>query len=315
MKFLLTGAFGYLGARLARSLAAASHEVIMTSRTLPPWRGVLDHVGRPAILDVLEPEAGAQHFEGVDTVVLLASLDENEAVRDPARALLVSAEGTRRTLDVALAQGVKNAIFLSTFHVYGPGAPDPVDEGAPARPAHPYAIAHLAGEGFAFAANAKAKRPFARVIRFSNGYGAPVHFDVDRWTLAHNDFCRQAAATGRIVLKSSGLQHRDFVWIEDLAQAISLLSQAPDDTLGDPVFHVGGGLSLSVRHVAERVAVRARAHFGVSVVIDALAPRADEREVPVRFDISRMRSLGYTPHDALDAETDALLSLAGMRYA
>jgi UDP-glucose 4-epimerase len=308
VKVLLTGAFGYLGGRIALALP---HEVVLGARTVPLWTRSMFPTSEVRTLDVLDEEQAAAAVAGMDAVVHLASLDENEASRDPDLAVQVSGAGTRKLLAAARRAGVKRFIYFSTFHVYGPAATAPITESSPVKPVHPYALSRLVGEGYCYQSNREQAAMRSLVVRMSNGFGAPVDASVDRWSLAHNDFCRQAAADGRIVLKTSGLQHRDLVWVEDVAQAVSLLldTPAPEHDL----FHVGGGASISmfdlavrVQHVAERV-------LGRSVEIERPAPLAHETSVPVLFSVERLRSLGYVPRDGLDAETERVLTLLGGR--
>jgi UDP-glucose 4-epimerase len=303
VRVLVTGAFGYLGGRLIEAL---KQDTILGARYVPAW-AARRYAGREIrVLDVLSTKQAEKAVVGVDAVVHLASLDENEAARDPDLAVRVSGEGTRRLLAACRAAEVKRFVYLSTFHVYGPDAASPLDENAPLRPVHPYAIARLTGEGYCYENNRRTGSTRAIVLRMSNGYGAPVDAAVDRWTLAHNDFCRQAFSTSRIVLKTSGVQHRDMVAVDDVEQAIDLVLER--EGLEDDVFHVGGGTSLSMLDLADRVRSRAEQRLGRPVVIEH-PPAGEEIGEPVQFSIARIQALGFVCHDAVDAETDRIFEL------
>src|SRR5207244_12743089 len=157
-----------------------------------------------------------------------------------AGAIRISDNGTRNLLRAAAAESARRVVFFSTFHVYGPTPPSEVDEGSPVDALTPYARAHLAGEAACTDANKEAGGPFAIVLRVSNGYGCPVDVAVDRWTLAHNDFCREAVMTGKMVLRSSGVQRRDFGWVEDIAAAVDVVLHDPGSELGAGLFDVRG---------------------------------------------------------------------------
>lgn len=301
MKVLISGAFGYLGARLAELLPG---DVALGARSRPSWAAAVR--GEFRQLDVLNPAHMAGAVEGVDAVVHLASLDETEAARNPDLAVQVSAEGTRRLLAAARAAKVRRFIYLSTFHVYGPSAPAHIDETTAPRPAHPYGISRLAGEGFCYENNRLQAQTEAVVFRLSNGYGAPAHPSVDRWSLAHNDFCRQAFETGKIVLKTSGVQHRDMVWVGDVAQAIERVLGA--ESLDYDLFQVGGDQSLSMLDLAQRVRRVAEDSLGRAVTIER-PPSHDHGIQAVAYSIDRIRSLGFKPRDAIDEETIRLLAL------
>ncbi len=311
MKVAITGAFGYVGGRLADHLAQRGDTVVLCGRSLPDdaraWASAFD----VRIADVLDEAACAAAFAGVDAVVHLASLDEREAVRDPARAAVVSGEGTRTVLAAARSAGVARVVFFSTFHVYGKPHGD-IDETTPTAPTHPYAVAHLAGEQHV--RRARAEGQSAVSLRVSNGYGAPRWASVDRWTLAHNDFCRQAFETSVIKLATPGTQHRDFVAVEDVARATAIVLDQSDSALGDGTFDVGGNLSMSIYGLAERVRDRATAVLGRACTIERPEPPAGEVSPAVRFSIARLAALGFAPQDRIDEETVRILRLlAGTR--
>ncbi len=306
-RVLITGGLGYLAGRIAEHLSAAGWAVILSGRAMRAEAARWAERFEFRACDVLTPAAHPGVLEGVDAVVHLASLDEREAEREPLRALAVSGEGTRLLLAALRDQPRVRFVFFSTFHVYGPLAPASIDEETPTRPTHPYAIAHLAGECFCLQARLRGQD--VAVLRPSNGYGAPSWAAVDRWTLAHNDFAKQAVESKRIVLQSSGEQHRDFVSSTDVAQACELTLVAPREALAPGTFNVGGRSSLSIYEVALRVQARARAVLGIECPIERPAPtRAGSK---VDLSIERMVSLGYQPKDRFDEETDRIFALLG----
>lgn len=307
MRVLLTGGFGYLASRMADSLTHAGLDVVLSGRSVPSAAAAWAKRFEVRRADVLEPETHAALLRGIDVLVHLASLDELEAEKVPSRAVEVSGEGTRLMLLAARAAGVKRTIFFSTLHVYGPTAPSTIDEETPTKAAHPYAIAHLTGEGYCRQAQARGEDVV--VFRVSNGYGAPAWREVDRWTLAHNDFCRQAIEHKKIVLRSAGLQHRDFVAIDDIASATHLVAAAPRDAIGEGVFNVGGRLSLPIHEIARRVQASVEARLGVACPIERPAPPPGPPPTPVDYRIDRLSRLGYAPTDQLAVETDRLLDL------
>jgi len=302
VRLLLTGAFGYLGGRLATAWARDGFEVVLSGRRRPAsaaWAQAFE----VRLGDVTAPRDVAMLTDGVDAVVQLASLDEHEAAADPARALAVSAEATGALLDASANSGVSRFVFFSTYHVYSPRPGEPIDELTATSPTHPYAVAHLAGERMCIEHGTLD----AVVLRVTNGYGAPMTSDVDRWTLAHNDFCRQAVRDGRIVLKTAGSQHRDFVWVEDVAHATALVLLATASEL-QPVYNLGGEASRSIASVAELVRARAQDRLGRPIRLDR-PPKTERTETPVHYSIERLKHLGFTPSDAMTEETDRLLAL------
>lgn len=306
MRVLLTGAFGYFGGRIADSLRSRGVQVVLAGRQLPEGARRWAKAYEQRSFDVLDAPAVLDAVRGVDAIAHLAALDEREAVTEPQLARRVSEEGSVNLLRAADAHGCRRLVFFSTFHVYGPVGDVVIDETLPARPVHPYATAHFAGEE---ACRLHSGACAAVSLRISNGYGAPVWRDVDRWTLAHNDFCRQAVTTGTIRLASTGTQHRDFVWVEDVAHALELVLAASGPEQQGAVFNVGGGSSLSIFDLAQRVRAVAERVLNKSVSIERPALTGDEQLQPVRFSTAKLSALGYAPRDRIDLESERILVL------
>lgn len=306
MRVLLTGAFGYLGGRIAERLRAGGAEVVLAGREPPPGARKFIQPYEVRHFDVLDSQAVTMGCGGVDAIVHLAALDEREAAAAPDQARRVSEQGTATLLRAAEQHGVKQLVFFSTFHVYGKTSSEVIHEDLPLVPTHPYAVAHWAGEEVCRVHRGNCS---TTCLRVSNGYGAPLWRDVDRWSLAHNDFCRQAIVNGMIRLSSSGTQHRDFVWVEDVAQALELVLAAPSRPEDPRVLNVGGALSLSIFDLAQRVSRVAEEILGHAVPIERPEPTEQSQGVPVRYSIQRLTAAGYEPSDRIDTETRRILAL------
>lgn len=307
---LITGGLGYLGGRLAGYLQGArgyGRIRLLTRRppaAWPPWAATCEVVQG----DVLDPEALERAMPGVDTVIHLAAVNEVESGRDPQRSLLVDAGGTLRVLEAATAAGARRLVYLSTFRIYGPRAESPITEATVPRPIHPYGISHRAAEDFVLAARDQG-RLATLVLRLSNGYGCPRDPTVDRWTLVFNDLCRQAVRTGRLVLRSSGRQHRDFISLQDVGRAVDHLLSMPSDAWGDGLFNLGGACSLSILEVAERVASACARHYGRRPPIETGPALPGESAEPVQFSIHKLRATGFHPQHNWEEEICQTLKL------
>jgi len=312
MNILITGGTGYLGGRIADHLKTARRDAkvyltALESQPLGAWTESFDILR----MDVLDDKSITACFEACDfdAVVHLAAVNEIDSMKNPELAIDVNTKGTFDLLRIASARGVKRFIYFSTFHVYGNTASGAINEDSPARPHHPYAITHRAAEDYV--------RYFARyhdmqtlIFRLSNGYGYPMDTCVDRWTLVFNDLCRQAVTTGKIVLASSGRQHRDFIALSDVARGVAHFLDA-EDKWGDGLYNLGGNCSMSILEVAERVAgVYAETLSQARPVIQT-APGSGGRGVfePVRYDIAKLLKTGFTLTGDMDAEIRGTLEL------
>src|SRR5215212_1557350 len=150
MKVLVTGGAGFIGSNLADAFLSAGHEV----RVLDDLStGFLENV--PAQAELIEGEVSdaqviAKAVDGVEHVVHLAAHRAVlRSVEDPLATDTANTHGTLTVLKSALDAGVRRFVFASSSSVYGPNAPMPTPETAPARPRSPYAVSKLAGEHYA----------------------------------------------------------------------------------------------------------------------------------------------------------------------
>jgi len=313
MNVLITGGTGYLGGRIADHLKTALGgagiylTAMETSGPLPAWTESFEVLQ----MNVLAEPSMTACFEACDfdAVIHLAAVNEIDSMNDPELAIEVNTQGTFDLLRIASEKGVKRFIYFSTFHVYGNTTPGPITEDSPARPYHPYAITHRAAEDFV--------RYFGRyhgtrtlILRLSNGYGYPMDTAVERWTLVFNDLCRQAVTTGKIVLASSGRQHRDFIALSDVARAVAHFLDA-EDKWGDGLYNLGGDCSMSILQVAERVAgVYAETLSRPRPVIQTARDNDPQATCePVRYDISKLLKTGFALRGDMDAEIRGTLEL------
>lgn len=303
----ITGGLGYVGGRVARHLATSTDlELRLTSRkppaSAPAW------LARGSVVAWDTADSAAALLEGVDTVVHFAALNEIDSARDPVKALEVNGEDTLRLLLAAQQAGVRRFIYFSTAHVYGAPLAGHIDERTLPRPVHPYAITHKVAEDFVLAAHDQRKIEGV-VLRLSNGFGAPIDPEVNRWTLIANDLCRQAVTTGKLVLKSSGLQRRDFVTLADVARCVEHLIALPSDRLQDGLFNLGGQCVLSMIELASIVAQRCEAVLGFRPPIERPAPAAGETAPTLLYAIDKLERSGFSPVGGVEDEIDATLQL------
>lgn len=303
-RILITGAFGYVGGRVGRYLVEQGYILRLGSREAtrqpPKWLGSGDIVATNFDNDA-SLEAACQ---GVDCVIHLANTNESVSRTDPELALRVNGGGTIKLLRAASVAGVKRVIYFSTAHIYGAPLQGVISEETLPRPRHPYAITHRVAEDFVLAANGGDKLK-GFVLRLSNSFGAP-ELGAD-WVLLVNDLCRQAATQKKLVLRSAGLQRRDFVTLADVGRAVRHFIELPWERCGDGLFNLGGENPMRILDVAERVAGRCEAVLGFKPEVQRPAPSTGENDSPLDYRIGKLKATGFTLSSNIDEEIDATL--------
>jgi len=307
MRLLITGASGYVGGRLAQSLAVEpDYSLLLGSRQAgdsAPWA----HLGKPVQTRWDSPSKLARVCEGVDAVIHLAGMNAGDCAADPSSALRVNGLSTSHLLQAAIQQGTKRFIYLSTAHVYASPLIGTLSEQSCSHNLHPYATSHRAGEDVVRFAHARGDIE-GIVVRLSNAFGVPAHRNANCWMLLVNDLCRQSIENGCMVLRSSGLQRRDFITLADTCRSICHLLGLPVAMLGDGVFNVGGQ-TMSVISMAEKVQERCLSVCGFLPEIKRPEPSGNEVEKSLEYISEKLRSTGFLPSENEDAEIDAILKM------
>lgn len=311
---LITGGLGYLGGRIADHLRRSEPganiclTVLNEEIQLPPWTRDLSVFP----LDVRDNKSIASCLSAAkpDTIVHLAALNEIDSAKDPGSAMEVNTACVYRLLEEAKRNGVGRFVYFSTFHVYGPAATGAVSELTPAMPVHPYAITHRAAEDYVnYFRHYHGMKTL--IFRLSNGYGYPMDKDVERWTLVFNDLCRQLIATGRMALKSSGTQHRDFIALGDIAEAVRHFLFTIPDKWGDGLYNLGGGRSMSILDAAHEIEKVYRAKYAKGPVELVTVPDSKDAPAPVPVDyrIDKILKAGFVPKGNMALEIEKTLEI------
>ena len=312
MRILIVGGLGYLGSHCARFLSEQrGHEVRILTLFIPPYFREFADRFETVEADVTRPETLLGCCRACDVVLYLAALDKFVSARDPSQALRVSGSGTRALLEEARKSGVRRFVFFSTIHVYGVPRVAVLNEETPVNPIHDYSLSHYAGE--LYCRMFRERHDFPAVsLRLANGYGAPLHPDVDCWSIVIHDFCRSAVQEGRILLKSQGTQARDFIPIPDILQALRLMVETDPALMDHPVYLAASGQSWTIRDIANQVQQVYAREFGREIPIEmAEAAEAADFTTPFRLDISRLQALGFTPggEQAMTCEIQKIFTL------
>jgi UDP-glucose 4-epimerase len=293
---LVTGGAGFIGSHLVESLVRQGRRVRVLDDLSTGLRANLAHVDpAPEILegDVADAALVQRAVQGVDVVFHLAALASvQRSVEAPADTHRVCASGTLHVLDAARRASVRRVVYAASSSAYGIPAGDVQKESDPLAPLSPYAAAKLAGEMYAQSFTTAFGLETVR-LRFFNIFGPRQRAD-SPYSGVIALFAAALGAGRAPTIYGDGLQSRDFTFVTDVVQALTLAAERPG--VSGRVYNVGTGRGTSV---VELVAALNR-QLGTNI-----APRfAPARAGDVRHsraDISLARSeLEYEPSVAFE---------------
>jgi UDP-glucose 4-epimerase len=246
MKILVTGGAGFIGSHLVdRLVKDRAGDVVVLDNFC---RGRVEHLERS--LDQVQIVKGdirhrtllSQWMAGVDLVYHLAAQSNVlDAVQDPDYTFETNVVGTYEVLRAASRAGVKRVIFSSSREVYGEPASLPVPETAPIAPNNAYGASKAAAE---MSCRSFSGRGIDVVIlRLANVYGTR-----DKGRVIPL-FSRKALTRETLTVFGRG-KILDFLWIDDLIDALCRASRGPCPNT--PV-NLGSGQGTSLVALAERI--------------------------------------------------------------
>ena len=230
---------------LSTTWSAAGHDVLVIDKHELWTNPKADYV----ITDVFDGAALDAALRGRDVVYHLAGMaDVNEVAADPVHAVRLNIEGVGRVLDAARRGGCGRVVLASTVWVYGAtvGAGErtedaPVDLG---RAGHLYVSTKLSAELLMHSYREMYGQEFT-ILRYGIPYGPRM-----RDALVVARFVRAAQHGQPISIAGTGDQQRNFVYVEDLAEA-HVLALAP--TAANQTLALEGDTPVSVNEIAETV--------------------------------------------------------------
>ncbi len=252
MRCLVTGGAGFIGTALANRLVLEGHlvRVIDDLSTGDPGRL------HPEVIftrgDVRDRPKLWTLLQKIDCVFHLAArVSVPESVLYPRDYNDVNVGGTVALTEAIRDAGVQRIVLASSATVYGPQPAQPVSESAWPHPQVPYAVSKLAAEHYIFALGGLYGITTV-ALRIFNAYGQgqrvpPVHAPV----IPH--FVRSLMSGASLVVHGDGSQTRDFVYIDDVVDA--LIAAADADNVDRTVINVGSGEETSLEALVNSLAV------------------------------------------------------------
>lgn len=309
-RVLVCGGAGYIGSHMAKWLAAHGAEPVVLDNLSTGHREAV-RFGPLVEADLLDPASldaafAAGPFEAV--MHFCARSLVGESVQQPLAYYENNVAGTLNLLQAMRRHGVDRIVFSSTAAVFGEPVAATIDEDHPKTPINPYGASKLMVERMlADAAQAYGLRSVT--LRYFNAAGASADGDIGE---AHTpethlipNVLRAALGDGsRLKVfgddwpTPDGTCVRDYIHVDDLAQAHWLALDHMAAHGGAHAFNLGNGRGFSVREVI----AAAEAASGRTVAFDIAPRRAGDPAVLVAASDRARQVLGWAPRHADLAE-------------
>lgn len=247
MKVLVTGGAGFIGSRVTRLLITSGHQVVVLDNLIKGHKDAVDKKAKLIVGDIADSNKSTEALEGVDAVIHMAGLIiVPESVKDPILYSKNNFLGTIKFMESMRKVGVKKMIFSSSACVYGTPSHLPIKEDAAIHPDNPYGASKAAVESYLQTYNAIYNFD-SIILRYFNPYGPGEQHEPE--THAIPNFINAALAKTPIPLYWKGEQIRDFIYIDDLAQAhIDVLNFT-----GHQIFNIGTENGVKVKDVIDKI--------------------------------------------------------------
>jgi GDP-L-fucose synthase len=279
----VAGHRGLVGAAIVRALAAAGYRRVVT-RT----RDALDLRREDAVRDFFETERPSYVFLAAAKVGGILANDTYPAdfVRD-------NLQIETNVIDAAHRTGARKLLFLGSSCIYPKNAPQPIAEDSlltgPLEPTNEaYAVAKIAG--------IQMVKAYRRQYGFrgislmpTNLYGPEDNFDLQSShvlpALMRKLHEAKVGGEREVVVWGTGQPRREFLHVDDLADACLFLMERYDD---DRIVNVGVGEDLSIRDLA--LLLKDIIGFQGELRFDTTKPDGMPRKL---LDVSRLHALGW----------------------
>ena len=257
MRYVVTGAAGFVGSHLAEALVAGGDEVVAVDAFTDYYDPARkrDNVRALTVAEVDLADVDLDELlDGADGVFHLAGQPGVRASFGPDFELYVRRNVlvTERLFEAAAAHGLR-VLFASSSSIYGDAEGFPTREDARPRPISPYGVTKLACEHLAYALG-RTQGLEAVGLRFFTVYGPRQRPD-----MAFTRMLEALAGDTPFPLYGDGSASRSFTYVGD---AVAATIAAMERGRAGEMYNVGGGDEASMTDaiaLAERVAERSLA--------------------------------------------------------
>jgi GDP-L-fucose synthase len=289
MKVMIAGSTGLVGSALTLAFMAAGYEVVGLNRSIV---NLLDLEGTKKFVNALKPNLV------IDAAAKVGGIGANNSL--PVEFLSDNLRIQSNLMEAAHGAGVEKFVFLGSSCIYPRDCPQPIKEeylmtGALESTNSAYAIAKIAGIELINSYRKEYKEQWISLMP-TNLYGPRDNFNLQGShvlpALIRRFVEAAEAKAGKVTLWGTGSPRREFLHVNDLAQAVLLASNKYDSALH---LNIGTGEDLSIKELS--LIVADASGFKGKIEWDSSKPDGTPQKV---LDVSKIKALGWKPSIKLE---------------
>src|SRR5438270_2014863 len=255
-RVLVTGGAGFISSNFIHHLLAKTpyHVVSLDALTyagnIDNLSGVMSHERLSFVHgDVRAGDLVRDVVAQCDVIVNAAAEShvEKSIEHGASEFVTTNVEGTQILLDAIRAAPVERFILISSSEVYGTAERAPMDEEHPLEPRSPYAATKAGADRLAYSYFVTYGLPIV-IVRPFNNYGPRQHPEkvIPR-------FVTQALDDEPLTIHGDGHASRDWLYVDDDAEAIEAIIASDLDLVAGEVLNVATGIDVSIAEIADLV--------------------------------------------------------------
>jgi nucleoside-diphosphate-sugar epimerase len=291
MRYLVTGGAGFIGSHTIEESVRRGHDVVALDDLSTGKAANLAQVRTKIKFiqgSVTNLDAVRESCRGVDCVIhLAAQTSVPRSVKDPIETNLINVNGTVNVLVAARDAKVKRVVFACSCAVYGKTSALPIRESVPLAPISPYGVSKQMGEAYGRVFQEMYGLEFVS-LRYFNVFGSRQD-PGSPYSGVLSVFNAALLSGTQPTVYGDGEQSRDFVYVENVAQANLLAAEAKD----------APGLAINIgtgnRHTLNQTIALLEKITGRLARAKYAAPReGDIRDSQAEISLAQ-KALGYQP--------------------
>lgn len=218
MKVLVTGGCGFIGSHIVDKLMAENHDVYVVDNLVTGNKNNVNPKVPIMDCDINSElmEKVVQDFQPEAIIHQAAQVSVAHSINDMLYDESVNIHGSLKIIDLAKKYNVKKIVFASSAAVYGNPVSLPVELDHPTNPLSPYGVSKLSVEYYLKMAKETFDIDYT-ILRYANVYGPRQDANGEGGVIAI--FSDALAKGNSPTIYGDGMQTRDFVYVEDVADA------------------------------------------------------------------------------------------------